>query len=295
MGRAAPQTNFPQELTASVHRQLATKLRPFSAHTLCPLLLSSLSSCSVKERATGGGIPLMKHSIVMHPASLWPYLNHLSATCTENGGLLCLRRTPSDSVAVCKNGWLLVWYLTSLTFSFSFCEKRKKQYLSHKTVLKVKYIYSTPFQSTAKLALVKGKNHKAHSGFTCTKAHIPNLVLIPNLIAISNFTRNVIWINQSGIFWLKVKVKVKSLSRVQLFVTTWTVAYQAPPSMGFSRQEYWSGLPFPSAGDLHDPAIEPESPAFQADALTSEPPWNNLSWWPTLSIPPPRGKRQIWW
>ena len=43
---------------------------------------------------------------------------------------------------------------------------------------------------------------------------------------------------------MKVKVKVKSLSRVRLFVTPWTVAYQAPPSTGFSRQEYWSGLPF---------------------------------------------------
>ena len=68
-----------------------------------------------------------------------------------------------------------------------------------------------------------------------------------------------------------VKVKVKSLSSVQLFVTPWTVAYQAPPSMGFSRQEYRSGLPFPSPGDLPDPGIEPGSPAFQADALTSEP------------------------
>ena len=63
----------------------------------------------------------------------------------------------------------------------------------------------------------------------------------------------------------------KSLSRVRLFATSWTVAYQAPPSMGFSRQEYWSGLPFPSPGDLPDPGIEPGSPAFQADALTSEP------------------------
>ena len=62
------------------------------------------------------------------------------------------------------------------------------------------------------------------------------------------------------------------LSRVQLFVTPWTVAYQAPPSMGFSRQEYWSGVPFPSPGDLPNPGIEPGSPAFQADALTSEPP-----------------------
>ena len=85
------------------------------------------------------------------------------------------------------------------------------------------------------------------------------------------------------------KVKVKSLIRVRLFVTPWTVAHQAPPSMGFSRQEhwsglplaplsmgfsrqeYWSGLPFPSPADLPDPGIKPRSPS-QADALTSEPP-----------------------
>ena len=52
----------------------------------------------------------------------------------------------------------------------------------------------------------------------------------------------------------------------------WTVAHQAPPSMGFSRQEYWSGLPFPSPGDFPGPGIEPRSPALEADALTSEPP-----------------------
>ena len=67
----------------------------------------------------------------------------------------------------------------------------------------------------------------------------------------------------------KAKVKVKSLSRVWLFTTLWTVAYQHPPSMGFSRREYWSGLPFPSPGDLPDPEIEP---ALQADTLTPEPP-----------------------
>ena len=53
-------------------------------------------------------------------------------------------------------------------------------------------------------------------------------------------------------------VKVMSLSHVQLFVTLWTVTYQAPLSMGFSRQEYWSGLPFPSLGDLPDPGIKPQ-------------------------------------
>ena len=69
-----------------------------------------------------------------------------------------------------------------------------------------------------------------------------------------------------------MKVRVKSLSRVRLSVTPWTVAHQAPLSMGFSRQEYWSGLPFPSPGDLSDPGIDPRSPALQADALTSETP-----------------------
>ena len=65
---------------------------------------------------------------------------------------------------------------------------------------------------------------------------------------------------------------MKSLSHVRLFATPWTIAHQAPPSMGFSRQEYWSGLPFPSPEDLPNPGIEPRSPELQADALTSEPP-----------------------
>ena len=62
--------------------------------------------------------------------------------------------------------------------------------------------------------------------------------------------------------------EVKSLSRVWLFATPWTVASQAPPSMEFSRQEYWSGLPFPSPGHLPHPEIKPGSPALQADAFT---------------------------
>ena len=82
-------------------------------------------------------------------------------------------------------------------------------------------------------------------------------------------------------FVIKVSVKAmdthreseaKSLSRVQLFATPWTVGHQAPPSMGFPRQEYWNGVPFPSPGDIPDPGIEPGSPTLQADALTSEPP-----------------------
>ena len=63
----------------------------------------------------------------------------------------------------------------------------------------------------------------------------------------------------------------QSLSRVQLFATPWTVAHQAPLSVGFSRQDYWSGLPFPPPGDLPDPGIEPVSPAFLHQQVASLP------------------------
>ena len=68
-------------------------------------------------------------------------------------------------------------------------------------------------------------------------------------------------------------------SRVRLFATPWTVTHQLPPSlfMGFSRQEYWSGFPFPSPGDLLDRGVEPKSPALQADSLPSELPGKPLS------------------
>ena len=68
---------------------------------------------------------------------------------------------------------------------------------------------------------------------------------------------------------------VCALSGVQLFVTLWTVALQAPLSMEFSRQEYWSGLPFPPAGDLPDPGVEPRSlvsPALAGGFFTTDPP-----------------------
>ena len=75
---------------------------------------------------------------------------------------------------------------------------------------------------------------------------------------------------------------MKSISRVRPFVTPWTVAHQAPQSMEFSRQEYWSGLPFPFPGDLPNPGIEPRSPALQADALPLEPPGKPQIDWETV-------------
>src|SRR5574340_70981 len=75
------------------------------------------------------------------------------------------------------------------------------------------------------------------------------------------------------------KQESKLLSCVQLFATPWTVAYQVPPSMGFSRQEYWSGLPCPSPGDLPDPGIEPGCPALQVDSLPAEPEGSHSHKW----------------
>jgi len=60
-----------------------------------------------------------------------------------------------------------------------------------------------------------------------------------------------------------------------VLVTPWTIPHEAPLSMAFPRQEYWSGLPFPCPGDLHHPRIEPRSPALQVDSLLSEPPYSN--------------------
>ena len=88
-------------------------------------------------------------------------------------------------------------------------------------------------------------------------------------------------------------VKVKSLSHVRLSVTPWTVVHQAPLSMGLSRQEYSSGLPLPSPGDLPNRGIKPGSAALQADALLSAPPgklqcsclrnpMDRGAWWATL-------------
>ena len=72
----------------------------------------------------------------------------------------------------------------------------------------------------------------------------------------------------------QVTRKCLSLSHVGLFATPWTIAHQVPLSVGFSRQEYWSGLPFPSLGDFPDPGIEPGSPALQVESVPSEPPGN---------------------
>ena len=94
---------------------------------------------------------------------------------------------------------------------------------------------------------------------------------------------SLLWGKYLGVEWLDqrvVVVVVQLLNLVRLFAALWTVAHQAPRSMGFPRQEYWSGLPFPIPGDLPNPGIKPESPASSALAgrfFTTEPPGKPFS------------------
>ena len=92
------------------------------------------------------------------------------------------------------------------------------------------------------------------------------LLSVKSMLSISHM------LTRSSLFILLWRKKVKSLSCVRFLVTPLPVACQAPPSVGFSRQEYWSGLPFP----FPDPVIEPEPLALQADPLPSEPPGKSM-------------------
>ena len=78
------------------------------------------------------------------------------------------------------------------------------------------------------------------------------------------------------VLWYTVVVVAQLFSRVRLFATPWTAAHQAPLSMGFLRQEYSSGFPFPSPGDLPETGIEPTSPTFAGGFFTADPPWKPL-------------------
>ena len=100
------------------------------------------------------------------------------------------------------------------------------------------------------------------------------LLLLWLLVSIRGWGTKIPQVTEHGQnkYWGYLWCDVKSLSCVRLFATPWTVAYQAPPSIGFSRQEYWSRLPFPSPGALPDPGTEPVSPALAGGFLTTEPP-----------------------
>ena len=138
----------------------------------------------------------------------------------------------------------------------------------HTCMLSCVWLFATPWTVTQQAPLFMEFSRQEHwSGLPFpSPRHLPNPGIKPVSLCFLH------WQADSLPLVAPEKVKVKSLSHVQLFVTPWTVAHQASPSMGFSRQECWSGLPFPSPGDLPYPGIEPRSPALKADALPSEPP-----------------------
>jgi len=104
----------------------------------------------------------------------------------------------------------------------------------------------------------------------CNEGISTYLTFLPSL-SVFSFLGFCVYVNTSywnfGFFFFLLKLLVFWLSRVRLFVTSWTVVHQASLCVGYSRQEYWSGLPFPSPEDLPNPGIEPGSPALQADSL----------------------------
>ena len=104
------------------------------------------------------------------------------------------------------------------------------------------------------------------SCFSCLVTQLCPTLCNPTDCSLSGFS--VYGISQARIL---ERNKLKLLSRVQFFVTPWTVAYQAPPSMGFSRLEYWKGFPFPSLGYLPYSGIEPRSLTLQVDSSLCEP------------------------
>ena len=112
--------------------------------------------------------------------------------------------------------------------------------------------------------------------FGCSVLPVPHTVHGTFIHSFSKYLLNTLYVRWHTIKWFKFLLmkwsEVKSLSCVRLFATPWTVAHQAPLSIEFSRQEYWSGLPFLPPGDIPYPGIEPGSPAVQSDTLPSEPP-----------------------
>ena len=100
------------------------------------------------------------------------------------------------------------------------------------------------------------------------------------LLSTESFSQSSAWEKDTHLTEAQLELtgKSESVSGIQLFGAPWTVAHEAPLSLELSRQEYWSGLPHPSPGDIPDPGIKSRSPALQADSLPSEPPRKPWLW-----------------
>ena len=119
------------------------------------------------------------------------------------------------------------------------------------------------------------QGRRGETELACRRAEGSKTSVLASVVTAVKKLRQVIMFSGKGFHYnrtLTILCNVCMLSHVRLFVTPWTVAHQAPLSMGFSRQEYWSGLPFPSPGVLSDSGIEPTSPALVGEFFTTAPP-----------------------
>ena len=148
------------------------------------------------------------------------------------------------------------------TFILPLYPVRKPLYLAHCLMLKRLHLIKPHALVGKKYWRKTARCHEQFCYFLLSSIHF----YLPNLL-------KDIWI-----FWKVYAYTwvLSCFSHVQLFATLWTVVQQAPLSMGFSMQEYWSGLPFPSSGYFSNPGIEAGSPALQADSLPSEPPEKSI-------------------
>ena len=146
--------------------------------------------------------------------------------------------------------------LSDFTFIFHF-HALEREMATHSSILAWR-IPQTGASWAAVYGVTQSRTQLMWLSSSSSKDNASEYSLILEYISSYPQAQSGCWLNPAG---YRIS-EVKSLSRVRLFVTPWTVAHQAPLPMGFSRQEYWSGLPFPSPGDLPDPGIEPRSPAL---------------------------------
>ena len=160
----------------------------------------------------------------------------------------------ADRTVVKRNFWTRIWGSESLRFALKVLRPDKSN-----LVVPRAHCSRMSFSLTPKCHLGPNTEHAAKSlqsyPTLCDPIDgSPPGSPVPGILQATTLE----WVAISFSNAWKWKVKVKSLSRVQLLATPWTAAYQAPPSMGFSRQEYWSGVPLPSLNTEHGPGLIPE-------------------------------------
>ena len=212
------------------------------------------------------------------------YPSVFSLQLTTDFPLIEFNKTPSPNLIItifekffptcldniCLGMWHVIIYSIIVELLFTSLVSLDYEFLENACSYGLLELQNPPNSEKSSMKLISTSHKNMVTGFQWTFHCLTKFQIYSSLI--NNALDDVLWNTLKTESRPVVVLKVKwSLSHVQLFATPWTVAYQAPPSMGFSRQECWSGLPFPSPGDLPDPGIELGSPALQANTLPSEP------------------------